>query len=86
MGVNIVNHKILEVILTNSNNQTLTGVLNFTTVDLGQYTEEEEIYDSKGAATFVVVVILVYGSEFFLHARRNVLYLCRIHADNLKDV
>ena len=42
----------LEITLTGTNNKTLKGVLNFTALDTGSgILEEEEIYDSKGAAT-----------------------------------
>ena len=66
MGLHNDEYKTLEVMLTGSNNRTLKGVLNFTAMDLGGYSEEDEVYDGTGAATFVIVVILVYGLSIVL--------------------
>ncbi|KAK2145567.1 hypothetical protein LSH36_673g01004 [Paralvinella palmiformis] len=66
MGLQNNDYKTLEIMLTGSNNRTLKGVLNFTAMDLGGYTGDDEVYDGTGAATFVIVVILVYGLSIVL--------------------
>ncbi len=55
------NYHTLEVTLTGPNNKTLTGFLNFTSL-----VNSEEEYNSQGAATFIVAVIMVYGLSIVL--------------------
>ncbi len=87
MGLQNDDFKTLEITLMGNGNRTLKGILNFTALDLGEYSDEEEIYDSKGAATFVVVVIMVYGLSIVAMigslAKKNMKVWCHTSPHNV---